>query len=327
MKYPEKTDLPGIKQIKKAYRQIREHIHQTPLMSSKFINSLSGSDIVFKCENFQKGGAFKIRGALYNVFSNLKEHQKYGITTHSSGNHAQAVALAGSMAGIKVHVVMPENAPEVKTEAVRSYGGIITFCKPTLKDREKTMDELIAEYGYKPIHAYNDIRTITGQGTVSLEILEQLNYKPDYLITPVGGGGLLSGTSLTCGYISPGTKVIGSEPANANDAYLSFRKKQFVPSVSPNTIADGLKTSLGSLTFPIIIDKVADIMIVSEDSIINAMKLIWERMKIIVEPSAAVGLAVVLDNPEVFKDKTVSIVLTGGNVDLKGLIDNFLLNK
>ncbi len=313
------TEVPGIGQIKKAYEQIRKYVHQTPLMTSRYINSIAGANIIFKCENFQKGGAFKIRGALNAVFSNLKEYKKYGITTHSSGNHAQAVAIAGLMSDIKVHVVMPENAPEVKTEAVKSYKSIITFCKPTLKDREETMERLIAEYGYKPIHSYNDINVITGQASASLELFNQLDHKIDYLVTPVGGGGLLSGTCLVCSYISPHTKVIGAEPETANDAYLSFKKKQFVPSVAPKTIADGLRTSLGSLTFPIIIEKASDIILTKEASIINAMKLIWERMKIVVEPSSAVALAAIFDNQEIFRNKTIGVILTGGNVDLKKL--------
>ncbi len=320
------TEIPDIKQIKKAYEHIRKHIHQTPLMSSHQINSLLNTSIIFKCENFQKAGAFKIRGALYAVFSNIDEHKSYGITTHSSGNHAQAVALAGSMANIKVHVVMPETAPKVKTEAVKSYGGIITFCKPTLKDREKTMEKLIAQYGYKPIHSYNDTRVITGQATTSLEFLDQLEGKPDYIVAPVGGGGLLSGICITCSHISPDTKVIGAEPEMADDAYLSFKSKQFVPSVAPKTIADGLRTSLGSITMPIILEKASDILLTKETTIIRAMKLIWERMKIVVEPSAAVALAAILDNPEIFENKTTGVILTGGNIDLDNLTEYFKPN-
>lgn len=312
-------ELPGIDSIKKAYENIRKFAHRTPVMSSRQIDMITGSNIIFKCENFQKGGAFKIRGALNAVFSNPDEHKKFGITTHSSGNHAQAVAIAGKLANIKVHLVMPQTAPKVKIDAVRSYGAEIEFCKPTLKDREVTMDKLIDLYGYKPIHAYNDLRVITGQATASLEFYDQLEEKPDFLVSPVGGGGLLSGTCLTTSYIFPDTKVIGAEPEMANDAYLSFKSREFVPSVSPNTIADGLKTSLGSFTFPIILNKAHDIITTSEDTIIKAMKLIWERMKIIVEPSAAVGLAVVLDNPEIFKNKTTGIILSGGNVDLMRL--------
>lgn len=311
--------LPDIDNIKNAHEIIREHAHLTPVMRSLQINSITGSDIIFKCENFQKGGAFKIRGALNAVFSDISEHRKYGITTHSSGNHAQAIAIAGSMAGIKVHLVMPETAPKVKVDAVRGYGAEIEFCKPTLQDREDTMEKLIDKYGYKPVHAYNDIRVITGQATASLEFLNQIDYSLDYLVTPVGGGGILSGTCITSNHLSPGTKVIGAEPEMANDAFLSFQSKKFVPSVSPNTIADGLKTSLGSLTFPIIINKVHNILTTTEETIIKAMKLIWERMKIVVEPSAAVGLAVLLDNPEMFKDKKTGIILTGGNVDLMKL--------
>ena len=319
MNYLKDIELPCIEKINEAYEGIRKFAHKTPLMSSQHINTITGSNIIFKCENFQKGGAFKIRGALNAVFSNLSEHRKYGITTHSSGNHAQAVAIAGTMANIKVHLVMPETAPKVKVDAVKSYGAKIQFCKPTLEDRELTMDRLIDKFGYKPIHAYNDIRVITGQATAALEFFSQSDSGLDYLVTPVGGGGLLSGTCITCRHISPQTKVIGAEPEMANDAYLSFRSKQFVPSVSPNTIADGLKTSLGSLTFPIILEMTSDILLASENAIISAMKLIWERMKIIVEPSAAVTLAVILNNPEVFKNKTTGVILSGGNVDLMKL--------
>ncbi len=319
MNFSKDLNSPALEQIKKAYEGIRKYAHRTPLMSSRNINSITGANIIFKCENFQRGGAFKIRGALNAVYSNLDEHRRYGITTHSSGNHAQAVAIAGSMAGIKVHLVMPETSPKVKINAVRSYGAEIEFCKPTLKDRERTMDRLIADNGYKPIHAYNDIRVITGQATASLEFFEQLDCELDYLITPVGGGGLLSGTCLTSSYVSPDTKIIGAEPEMANDAYLSFKRKQFVPAKSPKTIADGLRTSLGSLTFPVILDKASDILVTGENSIIDSMKLIWERMKIVIEPSSAVALAVIIDNPGMFKNKNTGVIITGGNVDLMNL--------
>ncbi len=311
--------LPTIENINKAYTIISTFAHITPVMKSEQINQITCSDIFFKCENFQKGGAFKIRGAINAVKNNIEDCIKYGITTHSSGNHAQAVAIAGKIFGIKTHIVMPKTASKVKIDAVKSYGANIEFCKPTLEDRESSMERLINQFGYRPIHAYNDIRVITGQATATLEFFNQLKQKPDYIILPVGGGGLLSGAIIASHYLSPETKVIGAEPEMANDAYLSFKSKKFIPSVTPNTIADGLKTSLGSFTFPIIINKVYDILTVSEDNIIKAMRLIWERMKIIIEPSSAVGLAAIMENKSMFRNKKTAVILSGGNIDLMNI--------
>lgn len=298
-----------------AREKIKPFIHYTPVLRSETFNKLFGTSLYFKCENFQKAGAFKFRGATNAILSLDKESLRRGVATHSSGNHAQALSLAAANAGIRANIVMPENAPRVKVEAVRSYGGVITFCEPTLEARERTLAGLIARTGAREVHPYNDYRIIAGQATAAIELVESIG-DPDLIIAPVGGGGLLSGTILACRYFSPGTRVIGAEPEMANDARKSFVSKEFVPSRNPATIADGLRTSLGSLTFPIILAGASEILTVSETGIIEAMRLIWERMKLVVEPSAAVPLGVVLEHPEVFVGKRVGIILSGGNVDL-----------
>lgn len=310
--------IPDRDMILHVRRKIAPFIHRTPVLRSETFNRLFRTSLFFKCENFQKAGAFKFRGATNAILSLDKERIKQGVATHSSGNHAQALALAARDAGITAYIVMPDNAPRVKVEAVRSYGGVITFCEPTLEARERTLAEVIAQTGAREVHPYNDFRIIAGQATAAAELLESVD-DPDIIMAPVGGGGLLSGTILACRYFSPGTRVIGAEPAMANDASESFRSKTFVPSRNPATIADGLRTSLGSLTFPIIMDGASEILTVSEAGIIDAMKLIWERMKLVVEPSAAVPLGVVMEHPEVFLRKKVGIILSGGNADLTHL--------
>ena len=301
-----------------AWKRISPFIHKTPVFTSANINSILGSTLYFKCENFQKVGAFKYRGATNAILQLGKKELVNGVATHSSGNHAQALALAAKINGCKAFIVMPSNAPQSKKAAVIGYGAKVIECTPTLEARESTLQKVIDEKNAHFIHPYNDLRIISGQATAAKELIEE---QPglDFIIAPVGGGGLLSGTSLSAHFFSPNTKVIGAEPAGADDAYQSFLSGKLVPSMNPNTIADGLLTSLGNLTFPIIIELVDDIKTVDDSLIIRAMKLIWERMKIIIEPSAAVSLAVVMDNQPLFKNKRVGIIISGGNVDFDKL--------
>jgi len=284
-------------------------------LSSQSINEIVGAELFFKCENLQKVGAFKFRGACNSVFSLSPEEAKNGVCTHSSGNHAAALALAARMRGIPAHIVMPENAPEIKKIAVAGYGAQITFCTPTLEARESTLKKVAEETGATEIHPYNYFNVICGQGTAAKELIEEIG-KLDIVMAPVGGGGLLSGTALSTKALLPNALVIAAEPAGADDAFRSYYSKTLQPSVGPKTIADGLLTSLGSLTFPIILNEVDQIVTVSEESIVTAMRMIWERMNIIVEPSSAVPLAAILENKLDVKGRKVGIILSGGNVDL-----------
>ena len=304
--------------INEAHTRIKKYIHCTPVLKSSSINKITGAEIFFKCENLQRVGAFKFRGACNAIFSLSNNEASKGVGTHSSGNHAAALALAAKIRGIKSQIVMPENSPEIKKKAVAGYGANITFCKPTLEARESTMKEVIEKTGITFIHPYNYAPVICGQGTAAKEFLET-NPNLDVIITPVGGGGLLSGTAIAAKAIKPSIKVIAAEPKGANDAQQSFLSKSFVPSVNPNTIADGLLTSLGDITFPLILKYVDNIISVEEKTIVDAMRLVWERMKIIIEPSAAVSLAAILENPSLFKNKTVGIILSGGNINLNEL--------
>ena len=307
--------LPTFEDIKIAHERIRPYIHNTPVLSSKSINEIVGAELFFKCENLQKVGAFKFRGACNSVFSLTDEEAGKGVCTHSSGNHAAALALAARMRGIPAYIVMPENAPEIKKIAVAGYGAQITFCKPTLEARESTLKMVAEQTGAIEIHPYNYFNVICGQGTAAKELIEE-TVDLDIVMAPVGGGGLLSGTALSTKALLPNARVIAAEPAGADDAFRSFYSKTLQPSVAPKTIADGLLTSLGSLTFPIVMDNVDQIVTVSEESIIAAMRMIWERMKIIVEPSSAVPLAAILENKAIFSGKRIGIILSGGNVDL-----------
>ena len=311
-------DYPLREELLQAANRIASGIHRTPVLQSAYFNDRFSASLYFKCENFQKAGAFKSRGAVNAVFSLADQQAEKGVATHSSGNHAQALARAAALRNIPAYIVMPENAPRVKIEAVKDYGGQITFCKPTLAARESTLKEVIAKTGAVEIHPYNDLRVIAGQATAAMELLEEWP-QPDFILCPVGGGGLLSGTALAVAYFSPGTKVIGCEPAGADDAYRSFHSGKRVPSVHPHTIADGLLTSLGSLTFPIIRRFVSDIVTVNEESIIRAMRLVFERMKIVIEPSSAVPLAAVLEGKAEVAGKKTGIILSGGNVDMDHL--------
>jgi threonine dehydratase len=308
-------NLPTFEDIQAAHDRIRPYIHHTPVLSSKSINEIVGAELYFKCENLQKVGAFKFRGACNSVFSLTPEEAKNGVCTHSSGNHAAALALAARMRGIPAYIVMPENAPEIKKIAVAGYGAQITFCTPTLEARESTLKKLAAETGATEIHPYNYFNVICGQGTAAKELIEEIGTL-DIVMAPVGGGGLLSGTAISTKALLPGAKVIAAEPAGADDAFRSFYSKTLQPSVLPKTIADGLLTSLGSLTFSIILNEVDQIVTVSEESIVAAMRTIWERMKIIIEPSSAVPLAAILENKVDVKGQKVGIILSGGNVDL-----------
>ncbi|MBP7507004.1 MAG: pyridoxal-phosphate dependent enzyme [Prolixibacteraceae bacterium] len=307
--------IPDYSDVLIASERIRNLIHCTPVLSSSSLNKILSCNLFFKCENFQKVGAFKFRGASNAVFSLNDSDAIKGVATHSSGNHAAALALAASVRGIPSYVVMPENAPDIKKKAVKGYGAEITFCEPTLEAREKTLKEIINEKGAIEIHPYNNFNVIAGQGTSAKEFLEEIN-DLDYVLCPVGGGGLLSGTSISVKSVSPGTKVIACEPQGADDAFRSFYSNEIQPSINPKTIADGLLTSLGTLTFSIIKRNVDSVVTVSEEGILAAMKLIWERMKIIAEPSSAVPLAAILEEKVEVKSKKVGIIISGGNIDL-----------
>lgn len=309
------TQKPTAQEIIDAHERILPYIHYSPVLSSESLNELSGCEIFFKCENFQKVGAFKMRGAANAVALLSEEEKKRGVATHSSGNHAQALARAAKAYGIPAYIVMPETSPQVKVAAVKGYGAEVTFCAPNLQARESTLEEVVAKTGATFIHPYNDYRVITGQATCAKELLEQTDGL-DVVMAPIGGGGLMSGTLLSCHYFAPNTQVIGAEPAGADDAYRSWQARQLIPSENPKTIADGLLTSLGDKTFPIIQSHIKDIITVTEEEIIAAMRLIYERMKIVIEPSCSVPFAALLQQKEKFKRKKVGIILTGGNVDL-----------
>jgi len=311
-------DLPTLSDIQSAHKRISPFIHRTPVLTSQQLNSIFKCELFFKCENFQKVGAFKFRGATNAVLSIDGERKKNGVVTHSSGNHAAALALAARMNGIKAFIVMPETAPEVKKKAVAGYGALITYCKPTLQAREESCSEIMEKEGATLIHPYDNFNVICGQGTAALELLEDFSGL-DTIIAPVGGGGLMSGTSTCAKGIDGKITIIGAEPLNANDAWKSFKSGQLTPSANPSTIADGLLTSLSELTFAIIRKNVDDIYTVTEESIIASMMLIWERMKIIIEPSSATVLAVIRENPGFFEGRRVGLILSGGNVDLRKL--------
>jgi threonine dehydratase len=306
--------------IKKAHECIKPFIVRTPLLSNEQLDELTGSKLFFKCENLQKIGAFKMRGAMNAALSLSPEELKRGIATHSSGNHAQAIARAAFLLQAKAYIVMPSNAPEIKKAGVRKYGGEIFECEPNVQARESTLADVIKRTGAVEIHPYNNYDVVAGQATAALEIFEDI--KPDFLITPVGGGGLLSGTALSAKYFSPTTIVIAGEPTGSDDAFRSLQTGRIEVAQS-QTIADGLLTSLGDKTFPIIRDGVKEIILVSDEEIVAAMKLIWEKLKVIAEPSAAVPFAAVLKQKEKFVGKTVAMILSGGNVDFRAMLKYF----
>jgi len=308
--------------IEAAAIRIAPYIHNTPIMTCKSINALYGLDLYFKCENFQKIGAFKIRGGMNASLQLTKEQLEKGVATHSSGNHAQALAFASKMLGIKAYIVMPESSPQVKVNAVRGYGAEVTICASNQAARESTLQDIVDKTGATFIHPYDNDEVITGQATCVKEIIEAMP-DIDIVVTPVGGGGLLSGTCLGAHYFKPGLKVYAGEPEGAADAVLSIQSGKVEKAPFVNTIADGLLTTLSERTLEIIQTHVADILLVSEDEIKAALRLVYERMKIIIEPSCAVPLAAVLKNADLFKGKKVGIILTGGNVDLSKFKDWF----
>ncbi|MCT4623786.1 MAG: pyridoxal-phosphate dependent enzyme [Schleiferiaceae bacterium] len=303
-------------EIERAHQRVEPHVHRTPVLTNSFLNELIGASLYFKAENFQKVGAFKARGAI-NALSQLDKSIEH-VATHSSGNHAQALAWGAKKLGMKATIVMPKNSPQVKVDAVKGYGAEIVLCKPTLEARESTLQEVLAKTPGKFIPPYNHEHIICGAATAAKELLED-SKDIEAIIAPVGGGGLLSGTALSSKHFASSIKVYGAEPKMADDAQQSFRVGKLIPSVNPNTIADGLKTSLGEINFKVISKHVEDILTVTEDEIKEALFLILERMKIVVEPSSAVALAVVLKNKELFNNKKVGLILSGGNLDLTQL--------
>jgi len=311
-------NLPSFDDISRAAERINPYIHKTPVLRSSNLNGICDADLYFKCDNFQRMGAFKMRGAMNAVLQlNEKEREK-GVATHSSGNFAQALSLAAKILKIKAYIVMPSNSSEVKKRAVLGYGAEIIECEPNLQARERTLEEVVARTGATFIHPYNDMNVILGNSTAALELFIETS-DLDYILAPVGGGGLLSGTALASFHLSPECKIIGCEPSGADDAFRSLETGMIQPSVNPDTIADGLRTSLGDKTFPIIKQLVHRIIRIEEEEIVSAMRLVWERMKIIIEPSSAVAFAAVLKEKELFRSTRTGIILSGGNVDLDHL--------
>ena len=309
---------PTLSDIRQAAARIKPYAHRTPVLTCASLNRMFQAEIYFKCENFQKVGAFKFRGACNAVFALSETEAQRGVATHSSGNHAAALALAARLRRIDARIVMPSNAPAVKQAAVAGYGGTIVLCEPTLEARESTLARVVQETGATFVPPYNDPLVIAGQGTAALELCEDVP-DLDVVLAPVGGGGLISGTAIAVAAVSPTTQVMAVEPAGADDAYRSLQAGHIIPSVNPQTIADGLLTSLGDLTFGIIQQHVAEIVTVSEEAIVSAMRHVWERMKILIEPSAAVPVGPLLAEPAHLRDKRLGIILSGGNVELARL--------
>lgn len=310
--------IPTFQDMLDAHARIEPYIHRTPVLTSSYFNELTGADLFFKCENFQKAGAFKVRGASNAVFGLSDDMAAKGVATHSSGNHALSLSYAAGRRGIPCHVVMPRTAPEAKKAAVRGYGGIITECEPSTTSREAVFAEVQEKTGAEFVHPYNDPRVIAGQGTCSREFMEQTG-GVDMMVAPIGGGGMISGTCLTLSTLAPEVEIIASEPEQADDAYRSFKAGRIIADDAPQTIADGLKVPLKELTWHFVSNHVTDILTASEQEIIDAMKLTWQRMKIVMEPSCAVPLATILKNKERFQGKRVGVIITGGNVDLAKL--------
>jgi threonine dehydratase len=306
---------PSANDIVQAHQRIHLYIHRTPVLTSQTINQLTGAEVFFKCENFQKIGAFKIRGGMNAVLQLSPDEQKNGIATHSSGNHAQAIAYAAREVGNQAYIVMPNNAPEIKKKAVAGYGAEIILCEPTLQAREDALNDVVSRTGAAFVHPFNDYHVIAGQATAAKELLEDTPAL-DLVMAPVGGGGLLSGTALSVHYFSPTTTVVAGEPEGAQDAFLSLQQGKIVAAPYIKTIADGLLTTLGDKTFPLIQQYVKAVVTVTDEEIIAAMRLVWERMKIIIEPSCAVPLAALIQTKEAHAGKKVGIILSGGNVDL-----------
>lgn len=310
--------IPTYDDMLAAHERIKPYIHRTPVLTSSYLNDLTGAQLFFKCENFQKAGAFKVRGASNAVFGLSDDMLEKGVATHSSGNHALSLSYAAGRRGIPCNVVMPRTAPQAKKDAVRGYGGIITECEPSTTSREAVFAEVQARTGAEFVHPYNDPRVIAGQGTCSRELMEQTDGL-DMVVAPIGGGGMISGTCLTLSTLAPEVKVIAAEPENADDAFRSFKAGHIIADDAPETVADGLKVPLKDLTWHFVSTYVNDIYTASEDEIVEAMKLTWKRMKIIIEASCAVPLAIILKNKDAFAGKRVGVIITGGNVDLDTL--------
>jgi threonine dehydratase len=310
--------IPTLTDMFEAHRRIKPHIHRTPVLTSTFIDSLVGANLFFKCENLQKAGAFKARGASNAVFGLSDEQAARGVATHSSGNHGTCLSYAAGRRGIPCTVVMPRTAPQAKKDAVRGYGGKVVECEPSTTSREAVFAEVVAETGAEFVHPYNDSRVIAGQATCSKELIEQVD-DLDAVIAPIGGGGMVSGTCLTLSSLARNVKIYAAEPEQADDAYRSFKAGHIIADDAPNTVADGLKVPLKELTWHFVKRDVSDILTASEAEIIDAMKLIWKRMKIVMEPSSAVPLATILKNKQLFAGKRVGVIITGGNVDLDTL--------
>lgn len=312
------TNIPSLSQIQTAHRAIQPYVHKTPVLTNAYINKITGASIYLKCENFQKIGAFKIRGATCATLALTEAEKANGIATHSSGNHAQAVALTAKLHRMKAYIVMPETAPIIKKNATLGYGAEVTICAPTLASRQKTLDEIVEKTGATFIPSFDNYNVIAGQATVAKELIEEIK-DLEIIIAPIGGGGLMSGTALSTHYLSPKTQIIGAEPKAVDDAYRSFKTGIKQTNKGNSSIADGLLTNLSNKTFEIITKHVHEIITVSEQEIVAAMRLIWERMKIVVEPSSAVPLAAILQQKERFEGKKIGLILTGGNVDVNHL--------
>ncbi len=307
--------MPSATDLLMALGRIESSIHYTPVLTCSLLNERLGAELFFKCDNFQKAGSYKIRGATNAILQLSTAAREKGVATHSSGNFAQALARAARHLGVQAYIIMPDNAPKVKIAAVRDYGATVILCPSTLQDREAALAEVVKTKGATPIHPSNDTNVIIGQGTMAYELIHQVP-DLDYILSPVGGGGVAAGTCLATKYFSPMTKVIGAEPLGADDAYKSLLKGEIVPSFNPQTIADGLRTQLGDKNFPIIYQYIDQIIRVSESNIVEAMRLVWERMKIIIEPSSATTLAAIMTEPSLFEGKRVGLIITGGNVTL-----------
>ncbi|HYL68660.1 MAG TPA: pyridoxal-phosphate dependent enzyme [Candidatus Limnocylindria bacterium] len=313
-----KAVAPDIEVIGAAHHRIAPRIHRTPVMTSESLDEMAGARLFFKCENLQKTGSFKIRGATNAVFSLTDEEAKHGVVAPSSGNHAAALALAARWRGIPAWIVMPSNSSAVKMRAVEAYGGKITLCEPDIASREATAAAILQRTGAHLVHPYNDVRVIAGQGTAALELLEQTP-DLDFIITPASGGGLLSGTAIAAKSLRPGIRVVGSEPRNADDVFRSMASGKIEPASPNETIADGLRATLSPLTFSILRERVDQISLVAEEEIVSTMLLLWERLKLVVEPSGAVAAAPALLRRIGAEGKRVGIILSGGNLDLRKL--------
>jgi len=316
--------MSTFQEVKEAHERIKQFINKTPIMTSRTLNKRVKGSIFLKCENFQRVGAFKFRGAVNTLLQLSSQEKKKGIIAHSSGNHAQAVSLASSLLEIKAVIVMPSNSPQVKVNATKGYGAEVVFCGNKPEDRAKATQKLIDEHDYTLIHPYDNDNIINGAGTAALELMDEIK-DLDYVFCPVGGGGLLSGTALTIKGVNPQIKVIAVEPSNADDAYRSFKEGIIYPSVNPDTIADGLRTALSERTFAIIKEKVDEIITVSEVEILEAMKFLWGRMKLVIEPSGAAAIAGILSGNVDLTEKRVGVIISGGNIDLSSFFDEFKL--